>query len=472
MSRAPALCVGLACVSQALAQSPVSIELNVAATDAKGAPVTDLRAADIRIREDGKLQPVVFFRFAGSQRPMAQPVPDEFINRPSRPLTVVLLDRWNEREMALASAWQDVGAAVGHLENVDRVYVYFLANHGEMVPVRPLPGVETDLRAVNQPTSAELVAKLNDAVRTLSGLRDIANIDPLMRADRTIQALAIVSRMAAIAGPKSLVWITHGFPLQVLSLTGDWVDYTGPLLGLCQIAARAQIAIDTVDQSAQGAGADVAGASRQTLELVSAQTGGRWYASGRTDDAIAGVSTDARASYRIAYRAPVHAGGPRMHKIRVESARKGVHLMTRQGYFGDEPPEDADNAAEDAFTSESHSPFDATEIALRVATSRKPAALHLDIHVDPADVLLERRGDRFHGSLFLKVALYHDGEFESVQPTIEQRVDLTQEQYDSALKNGIVIPRDVVVTGQIQQMRVMVFDRGVHGLGSVTVPVK
>lgn len=472
MSRAPALSVILACVAQALAQSPVLIKLNVVATDAKGAPVTDLRAADIQIREDGKPQTAVFFRFAGSKGPLAQPAPDEFINRPSPPPTLILLDRWNEQEMTMVSAWQDVGAAVGHLETVDRVYIYFLANRGELVPVRALPGVETDLRAINQPAAGELVAKLNDAVRTLSGLRDVANLDPVERADKTLQALSIVSRMAAIAGPKNLIWVTHGFPLQVLDLTRQWRDYTGPLLELCQIAARAQVAIDTVDQSAQGAGADVAGLSRQTLEMVAAQTGGRWYSSGRTNDAIAGVSTDARSSYQLAYYAPVHAGGPRVHKIRVESARKGIHLLTRQAYFGDEAAPDPAEIAEDAFTNESHSPFDATEIALRVAMSRKPAALHLDIHVDPADVLIEHRGDRFHGSLIMKVALYRDGVFESAQAGIAQDIDLTQEKYESALKNGIVIPQDVVVNGQIQQMRLMVFDRGGHGLGSVTIPIK
>jgi hypothetical protein len=32
--------------------------------------------------------------------------------------------------------------------------------------------------------------------------------------------------------------------------------------------------------------------------------------------------------------------------------------------------------------------------------------------------------------------------------------------------------RDVEVTDKIDQVRVMLFDRGIQGLGSVTVPVK
>jgi VWFA-related protein len=461
----------LACASRAPAQSPVLIKLNVAATDAKGAPVTDLSAADVQVREDGKVQRTVFFRFAGTKGPVAKPGPQEFVNRPSPPLTLILLDRWNERELTLASAWQDVAAAVGHLETVDRLYIYFLANRGDLVPVRALPGIETDLRVVNPPAPADLVAKLNDVVRTLSGLRDVSNIDPVVRADRTMEALGIVSRMAAIAGPKNLIWVSHGFPELVLNLTNQWVDYTPRLLELCQMAARAQIAIYSVDQSAQGAGADVGGVSRQTLELVATQTGGRWYSSGRSSDAIGGASIDARSRYQLAYYAPAREGSPKQHKIRVESARKGIRLMTRQSYFGDDAASAADEA-EDAFADESHSPFDATEIALRVAMSHKPAAVHLDIHVDAADVYLEHRGDRYHGSLSTKVALYRDGEFEDAQPAIRQDIDFTQEQYDSALKNGIVIPRDVTVKDEIQQMRVMVFDRALRGLGSVTIAVR
>jgi VWFA-related protein len=472
LSRILIVSVLLACTSQAVAQPQALVKLNVVATDAKGAPVTDLRAADIQVREDGKAQPVVFFRFAGSQGAPVQPAPDEFINRPSPPPRLILLDRWNEREMTLASAWQDVGAAVGRMEAVDRLYIYFLANHGELVPVRSLPGVETDLRAAPQPDSKELVAKLDDSVRKLSGFRDVANLDPVFRADATMQALGIVSRLAGLPGSKYLIWVTHGFPLQFLNLTEQWQDYTGPLLALSQTAAQGQVAIYTVDESAQGAGADVAGLSKQTLELLSAHTGGRWYSSGRTSDALAGAATDARGSYQIAYFAPAHDGAPKEHKIRVESPRKGLRLLTRASYLGDAAAPPPDELADYAFTNQEHSPFDATEIGLRVAMSRKPAAIHMEIHVEPGDLLLEHRGDRSHGSVAMKFALYSSGEFQDAQATIQQDIDLTQEQYDGARKTGIVIPRDLVVSGEIQQVRVMVFDLEGHGLGSVTIPIK
>jgi VWFA-related protein len=448
------------------------VKLNVVATDSKGAPVTDLRASDIRIREDGGPRPVVFFRVAGDKHEMARPAMNEFVNRPGPPVTVVLLDRWNETETTMASAWQDVSAAVARLENVDRVYIYYLANHGQLVPVRALPGVETDLRVPEPPSASALVAKFNESVRALTGLRDIANVDPLERAGKTMLALGIVSRMGAIAGPKNLVWVTHGFPIQVLSLEQQWVDYTGRLMGLAQTAVHAQVAIYTVDQSAAGAGADPAGLSKQTLELVSAQTGGRWFSSGRAADALTAVAKDARGSYQLAYFSPVGVKGPKEHKLRLETARKGVHLLTRAGFTGDEATTDPNQIADDVFDRQSHSPFEATEIGLRVVRTANPPVLHLEIHVDAADVFLERRGDRFQGNLSMRFALYHDGTYEDAAPAIRQDFDFTQEQYDDAMKDGIVMVRDVEVTDKIDQVRVMLFDRGIQGLGSVTVPVK
>ena len=458
--------------SQVFAQSQALTKINVVALGPKGAPVTDLTAADFQIRVDGKLCPVLFSRFAGGKHQLVQPGPEEFVNHPGPPFTVILLDRWNERESTMVTAWQDVATAVGHLETVDRVYIYYIANRGELVPIYPLPGLEADLHVPESPPAATLVSKLDETVRSLAGLRNMGNVDPAVRADITLQGLGIAGRMAAIDGPKNLVWVTHGFPIQFVSSSGQLMDYTGPLLGLAQVAGRAQVAIYTVDQSEEGAGANVAGLSRLTLELVSAQTGGRWYSSGRASDALAGVSADARGTYQVAYVAPVNPKAPKDHKVRVESSRKGLRLLARAGYSGDEVLPDADEASDEAFTRQSHSPFEATEIGLRAAVSHTSSAVHLEIHVDPADVLLEHKGDRYLGSLALKFALYRGGTFKGGQPSFQQDVTLTQEQYEAALKNGIVISRDVQVSDEFEKLRVMVFDRGAQGLGSVVVPLR
>ena len=51
------------------------------------------------------------------------------------------------------------------------------------------------------------------------------------------------------------------------------------------------------------------------------------------------------------------------------------------------------------------------------------------------------------------------------------KVSLTQEQYDSALKNGIPLDDEELPVGaDIRKVRVIVYDRGSDLAGSVTVP--
>jgi len=448
------------------------VKLSVVASDAKGDPVLELRAADVQVREDGQPRPVVFFRFEGNNRTISPPGPGEFIDQPAPAPTLILLDRWNERLTTMASAWYDVGVALAHLESLDRIYVYFLTGHGDLLPVHPLPRPDADLRVPPPTTAAELVAKVNDAARAFEGLRDIDARDPVLRAKTTCNALSMLSLRASIAGRKNLIWVTHGFPLSAPLPTGGWGDFTVPVRNLAQMVARSQMAIYTVDQSERGAGDDPAGLGRQTLKMFSALTGGRWYASDSTDEAIARAMADARGTYLLAYDSPVRENGRKEHKIRLDSVRKGVRLLTREAYFGGESDPGPDQSAAAAFNNQSHCPFEATEIALRVAMSRRAAtAFHFYIRVDPADVLIHRRGERFEGGLNVMFALYSNGIFQSQSFPVQKDFNLTQEEFDSASKDGILIPRDVTVGNRIQQVRVMVFDRALHRMGSLTIPI-
>jgi len=233
MPRPLAFSIALACSSCALVcaaelESPQRlVSLEVAAISAAGDPVTDLHEAEIQVREDGKLRPVVFFRFAGNNRPLAMAAPGEFVNRPAPAPTLILLDRWNQRMLIAAAAWLGITTGLQSMESVDRVYIYFLTNHGDLFPVHPLPATDADLRAAPAPSAKELTAKLDDAVRKLPEFRDIDVQDPVLRANATFLALnALGTQMASIARRKNLIWVTHGIPLFTWLLNGEWIDFT------------------------------------------------------------------------------------------------------------------------------------------------------------------------------------------------------------------------------------------------------
>jgi hypothetical protein len=121
MMRCIILCAVFACAASLLAQTNQSasrqglITLEFAATNTRGEPVTDLQSSDIQLREDGKTQPIVFFRLDGGTRTMAPHAPGEFDNHAALPPVVILLDRWNERLVMSGRSGIELGAAIQHL---------------------------------------------------------------------------------------------------------------------------------------------------------------------------------------------------------------------------------------------------------------------------------------------------------------------------------------------------------------------
>jgi len=477
MSRIALLSLALCCAqtqfSGAVSSPQRLVRLNVAATDSKGEPVTDLAQTDIQLKEDGQVHPLAFFRFAGAKRGMLAPALGEVANQPAPAPTVILIDRWNEHLTTAASAWIDVGTALQHAESVERVFVYFLTAHGDLYPVESLPAADADLRRTPEPTPAELRSKLDDAARKLNSLRDVDVLDPILKANTTFKALdAMGAQMASLNGRKNLVWVSHGIPLSVRLPGADWFDFTPQVRALSSAYSQSQIAIYTVDQSSQGAGANLGTLSEQTMQMFSSLTGGRWYPSDNASDAIAGALADARGDYRLAYYTPLREKDKKEHKIRLDSSRKGVRLLTRQSYFGDAKELAPATLERAIFTAEAHSPFEATEIGVRVKPS--PVASnksHFVIRVDPSDLMLEQNGGNYHGEIALLLASYSQGALKNAPPPANLDINLSPDQFTQAQKGGIVLPQDVEVSSDIDNIRVIILDRKLYAVGSVTVPM-
>ena len=445
--------------------------LDVVATDAHSDAVTNLTADDIRVREDGKLRPVVFFRYEGARH--GNPPPGETVNRPPVPPTLILFDRWNEQMMTAATAWGDVGTALQRLESVESLYIYFLTNQGNLYMVHPLPATDADLRAMTQPTPAQLRGELDDAVRKLSGFRNMDAYDPVIRANTTLKALAVLgTQMASIPGRKNLIWVTHGFPLTVRLPGNQWLDFTQQIHRIGWATTTSQIAIYTVDESQQGAGADIAGLGRETLQMFASVTGGRWYPSGNADQAISGAMTDSRGAYRLAYFSPFREKDKKEHKIHLDSPEKGVRLVTREGYFGDEPDPDPNVVEAAAFSNERRSPFDGSEIGLRVEMAREGKNARFVIHVNAADLLLLKRDAKYEATVGVMLAVYQNGFLKGATPLKNLDLTLTPEQYQQALKEGVMFNEVAPLDEQSEKVRVMVYDPALQALGSVTMAAK
>jgi VWFA-related protein len=454
----------------AAAADPVHpVHLSVVATDSKGEPVNDLQPSELRVREDNKVQEIRFFRYAGP-RPPSPLQPGEFANRAQPAPIIILLDRWNERMMTSAGSWIDLTAAFRKMEQVNNLYIYFLTSRGDLFPVRALPDQDADLHAPPEISPSQLAANLDEAVKKLAGFRGPDALDPVYRANVTFQALTFLGQhIAALPGRKTLLWVTHGFPLMIPVPGTDWVDLGPQVKRLSELAVESGIVFYPVDESGKGAGADPSSESRMLLEKFAGLTGGRWYPSGNSDFAIAGALADSRGVYTLVYDAPGRPNDRKEHKIRLESSRKGVRLLARESDRGDAPVPDGAQVEQAAFRTAIHSPFDASGIGLRVAISGEGDQRRLDIRVDPADIMTQGDGGR-RVQISVLVARYTGGSFKDATEPNRIDLDLKPEQWADAQKNGIKMSKTVPLN-DASELRVVVFDRGAWEAGSVRVPV-
>ena len=211
------LIAGLACLCAIVqAQSPQSLQVIV--RDRHNQPVSDLRAADFKIFDQGKARPIVFLRAgeAGQALPGGKPLH----------ITVVLFD-------LLSLGASEVGDVTKQIENLlspessDGWSVDLLTNQGEIYPV---PGSQ----------------RLDDAVHQAAGTPIESSAAGRISATyRALQSLA--QQMALIPGRKEIIWITHGVPVSIPVVDSLPMDYSKTLQSLGALFDQADTSVDTVE---------------------------------------------------------------------------------------------------------------------------------------------------------------------------------------------------------------------------------
>ena len=453
-------------------------KLNVVALDTHGQPVTGLTRDDFQVLDDGKPQPIVFFRFTGAKSAQTALAPREYSNRsaPLRPPVAILFDMLNDRVLGDAVTRKEIVDALQNLEFSGNLYLYILTPRGELFPVHPLPAPDTVLTPETEPWTRQIAPILDQALKPFVGFHQVDELDIKNRYEESIAALNdLGGRMTEATGPKYLVWITHGFPIFGYSMSvRARVDFTDPLRNFYERLAMSQILLYPIDQSMRGAGADPLTYSTETLQEAADLTGGRRLTSDRVNDGIAQAMTDARANYEIAFQLPEQKPDKKRHKLRVTTSRKDIRLQTVQAYYV-LPPLPPANLERNAIDRTIHSPFEATDIGVRA--SILPAAdaksFTLNIWVDAADLLLLKSGDNRTGHIELLIAGYDANGFQQASKPVPFDLNLTPAQFESRLAHGgLAIHQPFAINDSVQRIRVIAYDPGLNATGSVTVPVK
>ena len=186
------------------------------------------------------------------------------------------------------------------------------------------------------------------------------------------------------------------------------------------------------------------------------------------------VARDAARSYTIYYDLAPENWDSKFHKVRVTSERKGIKFRAKQRYYAypDRRPEPAQQQA--ALAAAYQILSDDPGIGLRgtvVAGADPGKSVHLQIRINPADLLLREQGDQFAGGVTLLVA--DVGPAGPIgEPALSTfGVHLSREQRDAVMKEGLPIAQEHAINDAVQKFRVIVLDQGSNAAGSLTIPI-
>jgi hypothetical protein len=156
----------------------------------------------------------------------------------------------------------------------------------------------------------------------------------------------------------------------------------------------------------------------------------------------------------------------------VTSERKGIKLRVKQRYYAFPDQRPAAARQQPVLAAAFQSPVDDPGIGLRVTASAAAGGVHLEIHINAADLLLHEEGDSFTGGLTFLVA--DRGAAGPVgDPVISSSaIKLSREQLASAMKDGLPLVQDHAINDAIQSLRIIVLDQGSNVAGSLTIPAR
>ena len=484
---------------------PSLIDLHLLALDASGQPVTDLTSADLKIVDQGKAENILVFRKPRTEAPAA-PGKLEFVNRAAgQPhIIAILFDLMNETQPDRLDTWHALDKTLPQIESGDLLYLYLLDLEGELVPIHPLGPPSAD----DHNWTKDVAGPLDKAMKSYSHARPahMGQEDQVKKTFHNLEVLA--NQMAAYPGRRDILWITNGVQNVYntkLPCNGDWVDCALYVPHLAVTLAHDNVAVDPVANSrdlasgvsvyqgqfnsggemhAKAGASDVYGdqTSRPIgaagtdptldLEQMGRLTGGRAFFHQDIPTVIKQVNTDIADAYEIAYVPTADNWDNKFHVIHITCERKGVRLITRDRYYALPDTRPALDQQRAALVAAFQSPIDASDIGLRVKIAPAASGVHMDIRIDPSDLLLREEGGKFTGGLTFLIS-NRGASGPLGEPTVSTfNLDLTKEQHDTVMKEGIPLSQDHPLADGVQQVRLIVLDQNTYAVGSLTFPVR
>ncbi len=114
------------------------------------------------------------------------------------------------------------------------------------------------------------------------------------------------------------------------------------------------------------------------------------------------------------------------------------------------------------------SPTDLTDVGLRAKISalgeNKPG-VHLEIRIDPSDLLLREQGGKYSGAVYCLISDRSASAPLGEPAVLDLKPELTAEQYKMVTKEGLPFAQDHPTSDAVRQVRVILLDQNTNAVG-------
>jgi VWFA-related protein len=503
-------------------QSPLTLRTNtrlvvvdVVATDSRGQVIGDLRADDLKLLEDGKVQKISNFTFhpPGKVEVVSSgPLPANVVtNAPAfqaSSLNVMLLDTLNGDFGEQAYVKDQLLKYLSQARLTHPIALFAMENH--LVMLHDFTTDPTALKSSLEKFKAP--ARFINGETATSRASAFTTFGDFHTSERDIsttlnQLNALAKTLAGYPGRKNLIWLSEGFPINLFpdntmktSSTscndaacgsglaraavegtgqGDYKDYAFLIKKVSDALMNAQIAVYVVDAGAVGK--DERMASHDTMRDVADRTGGKAFIG--TNDLAGSMRSsvdDGSTYYTLEYYPDNKKWDGQFRTIQVKSGRANVSLRYRQGYYALDPEKinqtDSDALAENFSRSLELDAPAATQVVFQAQVqppSEKSKKVVVNFHIDPRTLAFEHKdGGMEFARLSCTVWAYGKDKDKPVMSSGTVSANLKATEYQQVLQQRfLACDRQLDLKPGSYTLRMGVLDRASNKMGTATAQV-
>ena len=490
------------------------VVVDVVATDSKGQPVTDLKAADFTVLEDGKPQKISGFNFEHPGGAPAQVVhvnlpPSIVTNAPrfhSNSLNVILFDTVNGDFAEHAYARDQLlkflnSAELGHpvaifaLQSQLKLLHDFTTDNKELsAAVARYKPPATTINSESIESRASAFTTRGDFHTSERGIETTLN-----------QLNALAKVLAGYPGRKNLIWLSESFPLvlfpetsgqlnlsqqdlrsagtpganQNLQTNAAFKDYAVLVKKVSDSLMAAQVAVYPVDAGAVGKDDHLA--SQHTMDSMAENTGGKSFKN--SNDLVLGLRTgieDGSTYYTLTYYPENKNWDGQFRRIQVKSDRANMSLRYREGYYAVDPAkinkEDSDVVAENFSRMLELDAPAATQIVFQAQVqppSEKNKKVLVTFHIDPRTLGFEQKeGGNEFAHLSCTVWAYGKDRDKPTMSSGTVNANLNAKEYQQMMQQRFLpCDRQLDLKSGTYALRMGVLDRATNKIGTASAQV-